>query len=60
MKLLTFPEIVKRLEIAFPECDISFIQRVIVGDVRQRVKSRPAIQIGMAEKLDDIGGQNGH
>ena len=60
MKLLTFSEIAKRLEKAFPECDIGLIQRVIVGDARQRVKSRPAIQIGIAEKLDDIGGQNGN
>lgn len=60
MKLLTFPEIAKRLEKAFPECDIGLIQRVIVSDALQRVKYRPGIQIGIAEKLNDIGGQDGN
>ena len=53
MKYLTFEEVVKRLNMVFSDCDISLVQRIMVKDSKNRVETRPAWNICVAEKLDD-------
>ena len=56
-KLLDFSTVVKRLEKAFPECDIGLVQRITIGDAKQRIEHKygPAWQMVIAEKPEKQG-----
>lgn len=52
--LLTFDEMVLRIKRAFPDYDISGVQRIAIRDSRNRVEQRDGWQIVLAENLVEI------